>query len=221
MAEAEDDGRPRASRAALRRAPRPDRAPGRLLDRSSGRGGAHRASASAEPEFHRAGGDVLRRPAVAADARQAAAREPRPDAPGRAVEPPRYRHHRMARKLPGAPAGGDGRRQPRPLLPRQGRQQDLGAALRADHRLPRQLQPVLAAADREGQGPRATGRATGREGGQARSLHPQVRRRPAGQAGPRPRAQARAAGTRPGRDAFATSSGRSCDSTKSSAPATS
>ena len=92
------------------------------------------------------------------------AREPRPDAPGRAVEPPRYRDDRMARELPGAPARGDGRRQPRPLLPRQGRHQDLGAARGEDQGLSRQLHAVLAAPDREGQGPRAAGRAAGREG---------------------------------------------------------
>ena len=88
----------------------------------------------AEADFDRAASDVLRRPAVAADARQAAAREPRPDAPGRAVEPPRHRDHRVARELPGAAAGGDGRRQPRPLLPGQGRHQDLGAARGQDRR---------------------------------------------------------------------------------------
>ena len=39
-------GRPRAGQPALRRAPRPDRAPGRLLDRSPRRRGADRASVS-------------------------------------------------------------------------------------------------------------------------------------------------------------------------------
>ena len=57
---------------------------------------------------------------------------------------------------------GDGRRQPRPLLPRQGRHQDLGAARGEDRRLSRQLHPVLEAPDREGQGARAPGRAAGR-----------------------------------------------------------
>ena len=49
--------------------------------------------------------DVLRRPAVADDAGQAPAGEPRPDAPGRAVEPPRHRDHGLARKLPVAAVG--------------------------------------------------------------------------------------------------------------------
>ena len=42
-------------------------------------------------------------------------------------------------------AGGHGRREPRPLLPRQGRHQDLGAARGEDRRLSRQLFAVLAA----------------------------------------------------------------------------
>ena len=178
MAEAEDDGRPRAGLAALRRAPRSDRAPGRLLDRPSRRGSADGPGLQ-RGRVSPACDDVLRRPAVADDARQAAAREPRPDAPGRALQPPRYRDDRMARELPGAPAGRDGRREPRPLFPRQGRHQDLGAAPGPDHGLPGQLQPVLAAAHREGQGARAPVRAAGREGREARSVHPQVRRRPA------------------------------------------
>ena len=85
----------------------------------------------------------------------------------------------MAGKLPVPAAGGDDRRQPRPLLPGQGGRQDLGDASGPAHRLSRQLHPVLAAEEREGQGSGATGRAPGGTGREARGLHPQVWRRPA------------------------------------------
>ncbi len=193
-------GRPPARRTPLRRPARADRAPGRLFDRPPGRGGPLGPRASPSRSSTATGVDVLRRPAVADDAGQAAVAEPRRHAPGRAVEPPRHRHDRVARELPVAPAGGDGRREPRPLLPRQGRHQDLGAARGEDHGLSGQLQPVLAAPRREGQGAGAPGRAPGREGGEAQGLHPQVRGRPARHAGARPREEARAARARAGRD---------------------
>ena len=63
---------------------------------------------------------------------------------------------------------------------------------------PGNYSPVLAAADREGQGARPPGRAAGREDRRPRSLHPQVWRGAAGQAGPRPREEAGA--DRAGRD---------------------
>ena len=97
-----------------------------------------------------------------------------------------------------APVGRDGRRQPRPLLPRQGRDQDLGAARRQDRGLSRQLLPVLGAPEREGQGPPAPVREAAGLHRRPGSLHPQVRRGAARQAGPRPREEAGA--RRAGRD---------------------
>ncbi len=85
----------------------------------------------------------------------------RPDAAGRALEPPRHRDDRLARELPVAAVGRHGHRQPRPLLPRQDRHQDLGAARRQDRRLSRQLLALLAAPRREGEGP-PTARPSGR-----------------------------------------------------------
>ena len=97
-------------------------------------------------------------------------------------------------------------------------EQDLGAAPGPDHRLPRQLQPVLAAADREGQGARAPVRAAGRKGREARSLHPQVRSRPA-PSRPTTASASSSGWSATGSKPCATSSGRSCDSTRSNAPA--
>ena len=104
MAEAEDEDRSRPRRTPIRRIARAHRASGCIFDRASGRGGADGAGVRRIPVPPRRVA-VLRRPAVADDARQAAVAEPRSDAPGRAFEPPRHRHDRMARELPGAPAG--------------------------------------------------------------------------------------------------------------------
>ncbi len=59
-----------------------------------------------------------RRRAEPADAGQAAAGRAERDAPGRALEPPRHRGHRMARIVPGRKRRGHAAGQPRPLFPR-------------------------------------------------------------------------------------------------------
>ena len=106
------------------------------------------------------------------------AREPRPHATGRALEPPRYRDHGMAGELPVAAAGGDARRQPRPLLSGQGRHQDVGAARGEARGLPGQLHALLEAPDREGQGAGAAGRAQEEK---AEKLEAYIRKYGAGQ----------------------------------------
>ena len=77
-----------------------------------------------------AGRIAQRRRAEPPDAGQAAAGRAEPDAPGRALQPPRHRGHRVARRVPAGKLGGDDRGQPRPLLPRQGDQPHAGAVPR-------------------------------------------------------------------------------------------
>ena len=90
---------------------------------------------------------LQRRPAAPAPARQAAARRRRTSccSTSRATTststPTRWLENYLVQQ-PQAMLD----RQPRPLLPRPGRHQDLRAARPADHRLPRQLQAVRAAA---------------------------------------------------------------------------
>ena len=68
--------------------------------------------------FRPAGRVAQRRRAEPPDAGQAAAGRAEPDAPRRALQPPRHRGHRVARRVPGGKLGGHDRGEPRPLFPR-------------------------------------------------------------------------------------------------------
>ena len=102
---------PQRARGRARRPRRPR--VGRRLQDARGRRGAARRRRPRPP-----GARALRWRASSVLAGRAAAGRPRPDRARRADQPPRRRGGRLARRAPGEAALRDGRRDPRPVVPR-------------------------------------------------------------------------------------------------------